>query len=86
MALKRVITLKIVVLSCLLADIRVITKFHPPSWISDFPFSSGSVIDSTIEKFDPDNMGVVVGILFLASIEAEISLVGSFTPLQHKRH
>ena len=29
------------------------------------PVSSGSVIDSTIEKFDPENMGIAVGILFL---------------------
>jgi len=38
------------------------------------PVSSGSVTDSTIEKFDPENMGVAVGILFLASLEAEIPL------------
>jgi len=36
------------------------------------PVSSGSVTDSTIEKFDPENMGVAVGIFFLASLEAEI--------------
>jgi len=42
--------------------------------ILDFwlPVSSGSVTDSTIEKFDPENMGVAIGILFLASLEAEI--------------
>jgi len=34
----------------------------------------------TIEKFDPKNMGVAVGILFLASLEAEIPLGVSFTP------
>jgi len=34
----RVITFEIVLLSCILADIRVITKFQPPSWISDFRF------------------------------------------------
>jgi len=40
--------------------------------ILDFwhPVSSVSVTDSTIEKFDPENMGVAVGILFLASLEA----------------
>jgi len=50
--------------------------------ILDFwlPVSSGSVIDSTIEKFDPENMRVVVGILFLASLEAEIPL-GVVLPL-----
>jgi len=45
--------------------------------ILDFwlPVSSGSVTDSTIEKFDPKNMvPTAVGILFLASLEAEIPL------------
>jgi len=44
--------------------------------ILDFwlPVSSGSITDSTIEKFDPHNMGLAVGILFLASLEAEIRL------------
>ena len=40
-----------------------------------FPVSSGSVADSTIEKFDLENMGVAVGTLFLASLEAKIHLV-----------
>ena len=40
--------------------------------ILDFwlPVSSGSFADSTTEKFDPENIGVAVGILFLASLEA----------------
>jgi len=44
--------------------------------ILDFwlPVSSGSFTDSTIGKFDPENTGVAVGILFLPSIEAEIPL------------
>jgi len=44
--------------------------------ILDFwlPVSSGSVTGSTIEKFDPENIGVAVGILFLASLEAKIPL------------
>jgi len=39
--------------------------------ILDFwlPVSSGSVTDSTIETFDPENMGVAVGFLFLALVE-----------------
>ena len=51
------------------------------------PVSSGSVTDSTIEKIDPENMGVAVGIMFVASLEAEIHLEDSFTPppLQNKR-
>jgi len=44
------------------------------------PVESGSVTNSTIEKFDPENMGIAVGILFLASLEVEIPLGGSFTP------
>jgi len=56
--------------------------------ILDFwlPVSSGSATDGTVEKFDPENIGVAVEILFLASLEAEIPLGGSFIPLQHKRH
>ena len=38
------------------------------------PVSSGSVTDSTIGKFDLENMWVAVGILFVASLEAEIQL------------
>ena len=50
-------------------------------------FVSGSVTDSAIEKVDPENMGLAVGILFLASLEAEMHLGGSLPPpLQHKRH
>jgi len=55
--------------------------------ILDFrlPVSSGSVTDSIIENFEPENMVVAVGILFLASLEAEIPL-GIVPPFQHKRH
>jgi len=44
--------------------------------ILDFwlPVLSGSVTNSTIETFDPENMGEAVGILFIAGLEAEISL------------
>ena len=59
-------------LSCILDDIREITLF--PAAILDFwlPVSSDKVTDRPIEKFDPKNMGVAVGIVFLASLEAEI--------------
>jgi len=40
-------------------------------WLS---VSSVSATDSTIQKFDPENMGVAVGIVFLTSLEAEIPL------------
>jgi len=42
--------------------------------ILDFwlPVLSGSATDSTIEKFDPENMRVAVRILFPASLETEI--------------
>jgi len=44
-----------------------------PAAIFDFwhPVSSGSVTDSTFEQFDQENMGVAVGMLFVASIEAD---------------
>jgi len=44
--------------------------------ILDFwlPVSSGSVTDSTIEKFNPESIKVAAEILFLASLEAEIPL------------
>ena len=50
--------------------------------ILDFrlPVSSGSVTDSTIEKFDSENMEVAVGILFPVSLEGEILPGGSFPP------
>jgi hypothetical protein len=35
---------------------------------------------STIEKFDPKNMGVAAGILCLSALEVEIHLWGNFTP------
>jgi len=40
--------------------------------ILDFwlPVSSERVTDSTVEMFDPKNIGVAVKILFLASLEA----------------
>jgi len=67
---KRVITFEIVLLSCILADYNISAA------ILDFwlLISSGSVIDSTIETFDPENIGIAVGSLFLASLEAEIPL------------
>jgi hypothetical protein len=38
------------------------------------PLASGSDADVTIENFNPENMGITGGILFLASVEAEIHL------------
>jgi len=34
------------------------------------PVSSRSITDDTIKKYDLENMGVAVGIVFLASLEA----------------
>ena len=51
----------------------------PPSWISDFWFLCGTFPDSTNEKFNPENKGVVVGIFFLSGLQAEIHLGGTFT-------
>ena len=49
------------------------TRYNISAAILDFwlPVSFGSVTDSTIEQIDPR---VAVGILFLASLEAEIRL------------
>jgi len=45
------------------------------------------LIARTIERFDPENIGAAVGIMFLASLEAEIPLGPPvLLPLQHKRH
>jgi hypothetical protein len=32
------------------------------------------VVDTTIKKFDPENIGVATGILFLSALELEIPL------------
>jgi len=45
------------------------------------PVQYGRVTDSIIETFDPENVGVAVGNLFLASLEAELHLGGSFAPI-----
>jgi len=62
----------------LVAIYCIITTYIVSATIFDFclSVSFGSVTDSTIEKFDRKNMGVTVGILFLASLEAEIPLGG----------
>ena len=56
--------------SCKLAEIRETTFFSAAILEFWLPVPSGSVTDSTIEKFDPENIGVAVLILFLASLEA----------------
>ena len=56
--------------------------------ISNFglPVSSGSVTGSPIGKFDPQNIGVAVGIALLATLEIKIHQGDYLTPpLQHKR-
>jgi len=55
------------VLSCILAEI------HYSDRHLGF-LTSGSVTDSTIETFNPENMVLAVGIVFIASLEAEIPL------------
>jgi hypothetical protein len=39
----------------------------------------------TLEKFDPENMGVAAGILFLSAVELVIHLGGKFYPLDKQR-
>ena len=50
--------------------------------ILDFrlPVPCDTVPDSTVEKFDPQNMEVAVEIWFLSGLQAEIHLGGTFTP------
>jgi len=50
---KRVITFEIVLLSCILADISVITNFQPPSWISDFRFHLGVLPTAPLKSLNP---------------------------------
>ena len=56
--------------------IQAVLRFRePPSWIS------GSSTDDTIDKFDPENVGVAAGILCLASLEAEIYVMSRLFPV-----
>ena len=51
------------------------------SWISDFRFHLALfLIAPTVGKFDPENMGVAVGISFLSGLLAEIHLGVYFDP------
>jgi len=45
-----VITFEIVLLSCILADIRVITLFQPPSLISAFRFRLGVLLIAPLKS------------------------------------
>ena len=66
------------------AEIRVITLLQLPSWISDFQFHLAVLLMAP--KFDFENMGIAVGISFLASLEAEIHLeVVNHPPSTQKR-
>jgi len=44
--------------------------------------TSGCIADNIIEQLDLENMGVAVGILFLAALEVEISVGGIFPPIE----
>jgi hypothetical protein len=57
----------------------------PPSLNFRLNGLSDRVGVSTIEKFDPENIGVAVGILFLSALELEIHLGGSLPPLDNQR-
>jgi len=54
---KRFIICEIVLLSCILAHIRVITKFQPPSCISDFRFHLGVLLTSPLKIVTPKTWG-----------------------------
>jgi len=47
--------------------------FTTPSWISG-GCRRHVITEVAIEKLDPDNMGIVVGILLLCALELEICL------------
>jgi len=65
------IVVGISLLSCIETELRLISFFQPPSWISDFRFHP-TVSDGTIEKFTPENIGIETGILFLSRRTAEL--------------
>jgi len=50
---KRVITFEIVLLSCKLADIWVITIFQPPSWLCDFRFHLWMLLTAPLKSLTP---------------------------------
>jgi len=41
------------VLSCLLTEVRAITLFQPPSWISDFRFHLGVLLIAPLKSLTP---------------------------------
>jgi len=51
---KRVIAVEIVLLSCKLAEIRVITLFQPPTWISDFRFCLGVLLIALLKSLEAE--------------------------------
>jgi len=53
MAQKSVIAIEIVLQSCILAEIHVITLFQPPSWISDFRFCLGVLLITPLKSLTP---------------------------------
>jgi len=75
------IAVGISLLSCIEIELRLISFLQPPSWISDFRFSSDSVSDDAVEKFTPENIGVDTGIVFLSRRIAELLGGGNFTTL-----
>jgi hypothetical protein len=75
-------------------EIYILSQIQPEIW--ELPFycrhlgfplngMSDNVGDSTVEKFDPINIGVAAGILFLSALELEIHLGGILPPLDNQR-
>jgi len=54
---KRVMAVEIVLLSCILAEIRVITLFRLLSWISDFRFHLGVLLIAPLKGLTPKTWG-----------------------------
>ena len=66
-------TFELSLLSFILAVTRVFVFTEPPSGILTAGFNWGH-IDGTIEKFDPENIEVAVGMFLSAGLDAEIHL------------
>jgi hypothetical protein len=62
-------------------------QFRFSAAILDFQWNGTvyEIADTTIKKFDPENMGVAARILFLSALELEIPLGGNSTPQLHSK-
>ena len=54
------------------AEIHAFEVWRLPSWIFPLPVWSHSILMSPNGKFDPENLGIAVGISLISCLEAEI--------------